>query len=750
MKSAVRYLGFYLLAAALAGLVPQIARPQAAVQASAKPAAPVTIRKTAGEVMVDLVVTDAHGKIIQNVQPGELQVLDNNQPRTIASFRLVSHSVDLTNAQLLHAGFNTALRPQPFNLIVMVFDRMDNASRFLAKRTADHFIQQNLGPRDYVAVYDIDQILYALQNFTTQKPVLLKAIATATGGSSSAYRQMALNANKLMTQADQQEQAAEANLNSLAASAGSGGPSSGVPSGASAALVDAMMNRIIARALQGAADMKGQQASWATLTALRSIVNSLESLPGRKELIYFSQNLPVDANTGFMLRNLMRDANRADVSFYPVDPEGLAQQSSASEITNSMNYAVNVSQSQRSTGVISAEQANEFQSVSNIKYAGRLTTMSEIAAATGGFLAAHTNNLDPFMQQLAGDINSHYELTYAPASGLNGAYHSIEIRVVGHPDWRVRARRGYYALPQLSTPVEDYALPVLALLQSNQAPPQTLPLQTANYQFPQIAAMPTLNLLTTIPLAGLKPFAPTPAQIAQDPRLKDKSLLHLVVLQVIRDRQNQIVQNFSRQYEWSVSAAGLAQIRRKNVVFDKQTNLPQGDYVVQTAIYEPDDKAASVIQEPLHVAAAPADAVRLSSLVVVESTMPLKANPTAYDPFNYVVQGQAARIIPNYNHVMTAEPGNPHAIIGFYFIAYVPKGLPAATMTMTISVGGSPIGRATLPLPPPDAAGRIPYIANIPSGSFPPGTYQMQIQVQAGTQSAVRSTKFEIVAPKQG
>ncbi len=737
MNAGIRRLSVLIAAAVLAGA--------AGAQSAPAPGQPsVKIHKTAGEVMVDLVVTDAHGKIIQNVQPSQLQVLDNNQPQTISSFRVVSHSVDLSNSQMLRAGLSTALRPQPFNLVVMVFDRMGNADRYLAKQTADYYVQHMLGPRDYVAVYDINQILYALQNFTTQKPALLKAIATATGGSSSAYRQMALDGQTLMTQAVAEQQAAEGNLSSIGSG---GGPSAGAPAGAGASLVDALMNRIIARSLLSAASMKGQQASWATLTALRSIVDSMQTLPGRKELLYFSTNLPVDANTGFMLRNLFRDSNRAEVSFYPIDPAGLNQQSSASQMTQSLSYAESVSQSQRSTGTVSSAQANEFQTVSNIRFAGRLTTMSEIAAETGGFLSAHTNNLEPFMQRLAADISSHYEITYTPSSGLNGAYHTIAVKVIGHPDWLVRARKGYYAIPQVASPVEAYALPAMALLQSAQ-PPRDLPMATTNFEFPVNPAMPTVDLMTTVPLGGLKAFPVTPAQALQNPSMKGKSLVQLVVLQVVRDQQQQIVQNFSQQYEWSVGAAGLAQLKRKNVVFNKMTTLPQGDYTVQTAIYEPQDHAASVIQEPLHVAAAAPNSLRLSSIVVVQSTRKLNAIPAAYDPFNYIDQGQATHIFPNSTHVMQAEPGNPNAVLGFYFIAYVPKGLPQPKLTMTFSVGGTPIGSPSVMLPAPDAQGRIPYIANIPSASLPAGTYGLKLTLQAGTQTATRSTRFEIIAPK--
>ncbi len=733
-------LPFYagLLFALVTAALPQ-ARPAAAP--------PSKFHANAGEVLVDLVVTDAHGKIIPGIRPGQLEVLDNHQPQKILSFRRVSQSVNLSRSPLAGGNLSAALRLQPFNLILLVFDRMNVADRVLARQTAGSFIQHNLGRRDYVAVFTIDQKLYALQDFTLDKPRLLRAIAAATSGTSTHYRRQTLNGQDMMVNALQEVQVALATRTPE-------GPN-GVPGPPDIAhLIDGWMKEAVAHSLLSAAAMKGQQSSWATLTALRSIVRAMQPLTGRKELVYFSRNLPVDANTGFMLRNLVRDANRAQVSFYTVDPEGLSTISSSSEMLHSLNYAAGVSYANANSvpagpGGITQEQANEFQAVANVKYSGRLSTMYELASETGGFLAAHTNNLAPYMRRLAGDINGHYELTYAPHSGLNGAWHAISIRIPGHPDWRVRARKGYYAVPRTASPVAAYAAPALALLQQPQ-PAHDFPFGIAGYQFPENPRAPTLDLIAAVPLAGLKPYPAPAAAVAKDPKLKDRDLVRIVVMQMVRDRRGRIVRNYSHQYEWSLPPGGLARFASKTMVLHRSIHLPAGEYSLQTAIYDPHNHAASVRTTALHVTTAMPQALRLSSIVLVSGTSPLRTPPAHYDPLNVRTQGQLLHIFPNAGNVLAPVKGQP---MGFYFIAYLPKGAAPAKVAMTFFrgyrhfQGGVPFSGLNGPLPAPDARGHIPVFARIASNALPPGQYELRVKVEAGALSATRRLAFSVASP---
>ena len=61
----------------------------------------------------------------------------------------------------------------------------------------------------------------------------------------------------------------------------------------------------------------------ATMDALTALVRAQSQLPGRKVVLYFNPWLFVSETVKEQYHNLISIANRANVSFYTVDPKGL-------------------------------------------------------------------------------------------------------------------------------------------------------------------------------------------------------------------------------------------------------------------------------------------------------------------------------------------------------------------------------------------------------------------------------------------
>ena len=714
-----------------------------ALAAGAQTPKPV-IRKNVNEVMVDLVVTNRHGKIIKNLKPSQLELLDNGQRQKIDSFRLVSRSVHLTGADLEKVGLSAALRPQPFNLVLFVFDRVTGSGRQLAKQTADYFLHREFGPADYGAVYRIDSVLYALSPVTKNRAQLEKAIQVATGGTAQQYRQTSITAQQATNQAlaDQAQALSEAQQAVM-----STGVQPGALGVAATSVSQSIFSQMIANSLQRSAAMAGEDQGWQSLTALRSLVDGLSLLPGRKEVLYFSQWLGVNSNTVFVLRALIHDANRNHVAFYAIDPTGLSLQSSASEITQSMQQAVGTADQQDMAGgrgAVSSAEANLGNSEENISYAGRLTNLRQLADSTGGFVASRTNDLNPFMTKIADDIGSHYELNYQPTTTGAGGYHAITIKVIGHPHWIVRARKGYYATPQLASPAHSYDQPLLAEL-GVQPAPHDLAVDTGALAFPAGGDFATVRLETRIPLHDLD-AAPTSAALAKrDPNLKGKVLVRCYVLQLIKDAHGRVVENYSRPFGFAVPPKSLSKFENTMTApFVNTAFLPAGEYTVQTVVYQADPKKTTVITRPLTVPAA--GKVRISSVVVLAGAVtvrpPAKGAAKPYDPLHY----QNYQLVPNLSGKLDAS-SDPKSTVGFYFIAAVPPGTSGATVSMSFAKDGTTFVRTPpSPLPAPDKQGRIPFVANIPLHIFPAGKYTVTVTVQAAGASATSAANFTTLA----
>jgi len=59
-------------------------------------------------------------------------------------------------------------------------------------------------------------------------------------------------------------------------------------------------------------------------------------------------------------------------------------------------------------------------------------------------------------------------------------------------------------------------------------------------------------------------------------------------------------------------------------------------------------------------------------------------------------------------------------------------------------MGGTYLGSAEAPLPPPQKDGRIPYIANLPADKFVPGDYEIKVGVVQGDETAEGKIAFKV------
>jgi hypothetical protein len=119
-------------------------------------------------------------------------------------------------------------------------------------------------------------------------------------------------------------------------------------------------------------------------------------------------------------RRLFEQANRANVSFYPVYPRGLA--------------AFDAPIGPRQPPPVSDDVRN---------LTARHNSLRELAENTDGLAVLNTNALEPAMQRIVADLTSYYLIGYYSSNTkLDGKFREITVRV-RRPGVSVRARRGY-------------------------------------------------------------------------------------------------------------------------------------------------------------------------------------------------------------------------------------------------------------------------------------------------------------------
>ena len=121
-------------------------------------------------------------------------------------------------------------------------------------------------------------------------------------------------------------------------------------------------------------------------------------------------------------RLIVEDANRANASFYPIDPRGLPAFDSPI-----------------------GPDAPPPVTIDHAILRDRHESLRDLSAATDGLAVLNSNDLDTGLRRISDDLTSYYLLGYySTNTKLDGKFRRLEVRVK-QPGVHVRARRGYRA-----------------------------------------------------------------------------------------------------------------------------------------------------------------------------------------------------------------------------------------------------------------------------------------------------------------
>jgi VWFA-related protein len=164
-----------------------------------------------------------------------------------------------------------------------------------------------------------------------------------------------------------------------------------------------------------------------TLRAMKSEIERLASVRGRKSLILVSPGLINDSHDeGF--RRVVDAANGANTAIYFLDVRGLEPIPLESAEQGPMLPSIDLGYAM--ADVAQASQGSEL-----------------LAADTGGFSVKHRNDLASGFRQIADEAGDYYLLGYSPPSTPpSETFRKIQVKV-RRSGLEVRARKGYFAGP---------------------------------------------------------------------------------------------------------------------------------------------------------------------------------------------------------------------------------------------------------------------------------------------------------------
>lgn len=670
------------------------------------------IKTNVDEVLLDMIVRDKKGKPITDLKPEDITVTDNGAKQTLLSFRLVRGS-DAISA----TGATTPLDPlRQIRLVTLAFEQLSAPDqRKLVRSAALDLIKGDQGTNVFYSIVVIDTRLLVLQQFTKDHAALTKAIERATEG---------VSAPRLSSESEaitaELKRTVGTSPNGDVLSAAADAASQPVTNGDSA--VQAKLASVMLTMLRMDAEAQSQ-GTRLSVFALKSLVDGLKGMPGRKSVMYFTSGMYLTPELDTPFRNLMGDANRDNVTFYTVDVRGVMTASQNAQAMSQMNAGGKASNT--STIGDNRVTTEQMKAADTYEVAGRSNldlALRDLAESTGGFLIGDSNDLRQPLRHVNEEISSYYEVAYNPAiQDYDGSFRKLSVNA-NRKDLVIHARNGYFALPPeaRAAGIAPYEMPLLKTLSDGK------PSMDVNFRSGAVSLQPkkgatSVAVLMEVPLHELQAKS---GQAGLD--------VHCSLAALVKDGRGDVVQKITRDRSFHVTAD---QHKLGNFLDKTIVDLPPGKYTLESAVEDRESGKIGTQKADFTVASA-GSGVGISGLSPLRSFTPNAKDLTPAEPFQF----QGASLTPTLDPLIKKAP---NSALRLFFTVY-PDSTVAAKPAVEIEFiqNGKSLTKVPMELPPPDAQGRIPYLMTIPAEAIPAGTYEVRATARQGASTAISSTSI--------
>lgn len=691
-----------------------------------------TIRTTAREVILDVVVRDKHHHAVANIRPDEIEVYENGVKQKIDGFRSVQGAEELkteeeqakkgSSASAPKTSENGATTLHELNFVSIVFAQIAPLDLDFARRAVLEFLKSDTLPNTYVTIYRLDRSLQVIQPYTADKKTLISAVNNAAtglsrGGSSlpnnvasAINNSIDANAENILAGAPTSQSVAQAVENSVI----NPGPQivadpfwarNAAAEDASITVGNALVTQaMIVRGLRFADNLSNGMDA---MDALRQLIRIQSNLPGRKVVLYLADGLTLPMDRRDVVNSVLSYANQREVSFYTVDTRGLSLEDPMTPSLANQRTAAAESSVNRVSPRMGHMEDDDIQLANS---SNQQLAMQELAESTGGFAVANTNQIALPMQHVMEDIRTHYEIAYTPSDrSYDGRFRRIEVRI-DRPQVTVQTRSGYFAVPDINgEPVQPVEMTALRAMNTSPLP-VNFPYETSLLRFRPNSSGVECEMAFDVPIAGL--------HVLVDPRTGDGQI-RLSLLALIHRSDGTIVGKVSRELARDIPKSELSKLGGQDILYIEPVKLPGGHYVVETAVT--DELTQKTTVKRLSIFVNSQNDFSVSSLQLVKSVQPLPAVRNSQDPY----ETESGRVVPTLSDSMPA--GKP---IGVYFVVYPLTGSEVPpTVILHLYRDGQEIGQKTLGPLHAQADGSIPMLLQI---NPDPGECDMVVTAQQG------------------
>ena len=403
-----------------------------------------TIRVTAHMVLLDVVVTDKQGKPVNGLKAADFTVEENGKTQKIAAFIAPGENKFPEPAALPPGIYSNRLqyRSPGAPITVLLLDALNTSysNQAYARGQMLKFLDQQYRPGQRMAVFALTGPLWVLQDFTSDPQVLYTALQRykpelqKLPGSPDAASMTGPDAESMATSVNAAVQ-----------------PSAPVTVGDAGLHGGGAADALIAQAQASLASFSGAEIAYAqdqravlTLSALNSLARILGGMPGRKNVIWVTGNIPFS----LILENQTVTAAELEEDLPSLNTRRVSQHAAG-------NYAATFREAhldeirdteERLSSAQIALYPVDARGLSVSTSIDSQEIMRDVARETGGRAYVNQNEIRMGVQRAFDDLSATYTLGYYPENKkYDGKYRTIKVKVK-QSGVDVQAREGYYAV----------------------------------------------------------------------------------------------------------------------------------------------------------------------------------------------------------------------------------------------------------------------------------------------------------------
>ncbi len=672
-------------------------------------------------VQTDVMVFDKSGKFVNGLKAENFELRVDGKPRPIEAFEQITAGSD-EESQLAAARGATTVnlkRPVPLDRGRIVFFyiddiHMDLAGVQAAKKTITSYIEKDMGQNDQAAITSASGQIGFLQQLTNDRMVLRTALDRLKPKSfftrdtarpvMNEYQAMLIDRRDPDVLGIFIDETIRQNPGMTRDSA------------------EAMVQARAASLLAYTASLTKN-----SLFGLKSLVKSARSLPGRKVVFLLSGGFQIHNQRGDLtgeLRDITYDAAKSGVVIYSMDTRGLV-----ASLTDASTEGLF-----DPTGRLDRATHGELFESQN--------GMNALAVDTGGKAIFNTNDLRTGLAPALKETSNYYLIAWKPnaESQKQTRFRNVEVKLIGHPGYTVRVRKGYFDL--------DPPQPAVAKKKDEPPRPLSAPAkirETLKAPYPE-RALPILMSADYYDVAGKGPVVNTAIQVpgeflvfGEQPDGKIQAVLDLSGL--FLDDKGAVKASFMERIVTTAPNLESTKGFKTDILFTYPAKLTPGLYQVRVAARDDKGDKAGSANTWIEVPDLTQKKLAMSSLLLGERTQATitnvsdqqGSNPVALSASHLFKRESTLRfLIFAYNAPRSATDQKPDIAVQVQVIRDDQPVLTTALRKVTVE------GVTDLE--------RLPYAAEIPLAELTPGRYVLQVTLidRVSKQSTSQKTHFDV------